>query len=332
MKWRAALIGCGKIGSEFSEDPRPKGIQSHAHAYTSSLRTELVAVCDSDPGKASACAARWKVNSVYHDPGLLLAKQRPEIVSICTPDSSHFTVARQVLNCPGVRAVLLEKPLALCLKEATRLVDLGREKGIKLAVNYSRRYASSHQQLRQFLQSGRLGRVQAVTGCYTKGVLHNGTHWFDLIRFLTGEIKSVLGRNTLAEETADPTLSAWLALAGGASAFLHGCDAGAFTLFECDIVGTLGRARLLDSGNRFEFFETADDPNYSGYRGLKPVAGPAGGMEDALPNAVADLISCLDSDRQPLCSGADGLAALRVGLAARDSAVLGRPVDLETPA
>ncbi len=323
MGWRAALIGCGKIGSEFADDPRAKGIQSHAQAYAASPQMELTGVCDADPAKAQACGARWKVKNTYTDPARLLAEQRPQIVSICTPDATHFAIARQVLNSPGVAGILLEKPLAMTLEEASQLVQLAREKNVKLAINYSRRYAASHRQLRQFIQSGQLGAIQNIHGSYTKGLLHNGTHWFDLVRFLIGEVKTVWGQDQLGEKSPDPTLDARLELARGATAYLQGCDATAFTVFEYVITGTRGRVRVSNGGDTFEFFTVADDPNFSGYRILQPVAGFSGGLGDALPNAVADLIAAVKENRPPACSGEDGLAALRLGLAVREAAVSG---------
>ncbi|HLM69345.1 MAG TPA: hypothetical protein VK358_17530, partial [Longimicrobium sp.] len=60
--WRAALVGCGMIGSRFADDPRMRGdVFTHAEAYTRSERTELVAVCDAGAEAAAGCGARWGV-------------------------------------------------------------------------------------------------------------------------------------------------------------------------------------------------------------------------------------------------------------------------------
>jgi hypothetical protein len=50
----------------------------------------------------------------------------------------------------------------------------------------------------------------------------------------------------------------------------------------------------------------------------------AGGLHNVLLNAVEDLVACLDRSGDPLCSGEDGLAALKVACAARETA--GEPV------
>jgi len=328
VTYRAALIGCGKIGSEFSDDPRVQGIFSHAGAYEACDSTVLVAVCDADPVKLERCGDRWKVAARYSDARQLLRLQEPEIVSICTPDSNHFEMIRLCLDSGSVRAILAEKPLALSLLEAEELVRSARDKGVVLAVNYTRRYAASHIALKQFLAGGNIGAIQAVSGYYTKGVFHNGTHWFDLARYLVGEIVEAQGLSVHVESSDDPTLDVVLGFETGACGFLHGCDARAFSVFEMDLVGTEGRVRVTDSGHQVEWYSVADSPHYTGYRSLIRQPDMAGGLHNVLLNAVEDLVACLDRPGKPLCSAEDGLAALKVACAARDTAVepIGRRV------
>lgn len=329
MTYRAALIGCGRIGSEFADDPRVQGIYSHAGAYAACSATTLVAVCDRDPDKVERCGERWGVSARYRDPHRLLEEQRPEIVSICTPDPSHHSLINAAITTPGVRAVLAEKPLALNMRGGREVVDLAERLGVVLAVNYSRRYADSHQRLRDFLHAGGIGTVQTVGGYYTKGTLHNGTHWFDLARFLVGEVVRVWGFDARGEIGEDPTLDTTLEFANEASGHLHGCDAAAFSLFEMDIIGTLGRVRVIDGGHRIETYTVVDSPHYTGYRTLMLHHQAEEGLADVLLHVVEDVVRCLEEGGRPRCSGADGLAALMIALAVRDSARSGRPVTLD---
>ena len=258
----------------------------------------------------------------------MLSEQQPDIVSVCTPDGTHYDVLRTVLAAPSVRGVLAEKPLALTREQAEEVVRLAQMRGVRLAVNYVRRYAESHRRLKAFLASGGIGEVQTVGGYYTKGLLHNGTHWFDLARFFVGEIARVWGRDVLREGGDDPTLDAFLEFESGAAAHLQACSASAYSVFEMDLLGTRGRVRVTDSGHVFQTYGVADSPRFSGYRELRPVDGLTGGLEDVLLNAVEDLARAVDEAAEPLCSGADGVAALGVALAVRDSARSGAVVEL----
>jgi predicted dehydrogenase len=327
MTWRAALIGCGKIGSGFAADPRIKGVFTHAEAYTACPTTKLVAVADVSAAAVERCGARWGVARRDTNPLRMLAEVHPEIVSVCSPDGTHHALIQTALRTPGVRAVLAEKPLAMTPNEAQELVAEAAERGIVLAVNYSRRFATGHADLRDAIRAGRLGRIQRVSGHYTKGTLHNGTHWFDLLRYLIGEVASVQGWNVLGEGGDDPSLDARLCLADGPVATLAALDSREYSLFEMDIVGTAGRARLVDSGHWIEYAEAADSPYYSGYRTLIPGERVSGGLQDVTLRAVEDLVCCLETGGVPACSGQDGLRALEIGFALHASARRGGAVE-----
>ncbi len=309
MAWRAALIGCGNIGSAFADDSRASafGVCTHAAAYSACRHTDLVAVCDTDPERARHCARRWGAAACYADPARLLAEARPEIVSVCTPDVSHYDVVGEVLRADGVRAVLAEKPLATTLAQAEELARLARERGVTLAVNYGRRYSESHARLRDFLRGGGLGEVRLVRGLYGKGTAHNGTHWFDLVRFFLGEVTTVRGRDRLNEGGGDPTLDVSLDLVGGATAVLHACPAPEFTVFETDLLGSGGRARVIDSGEVTELYGVVDGVPFAGYRGLTLTGRTQSGLRDLLLTAVEDLVASLERGTAPRCSAADGV-------------------------
>jgi len=326
--YRTAIVGCGKIGSEFADDPRVAGIYSHAGAYLACPYTRLVAVCDRDPARLDRCGERWNVRARYFDARQMLAEQQPDIVSICTPDPTHCDLISAAIATPGVRAVLAEKPLALDLKAAQEIVRLASERDVVLLVNYSRRYSKSHINLRDFIQSGQIGEIQTVGGYYTKGILHNGTHWFDLARFLIGEVKRVRGLDIRKEYGIDPTLDAFLEFEGGGSGYLHGCEADAFSLFEMDVIGKVGRVRVIESGHIFEIYQVGDSPHYTGYRTLICTNKLAGGMHNVLLHAVDDLVYCLNEGGQPRCTGKDAIAALKIGLAIRESSRSGQTIQL----
>lgn len=320
MAYRAAIAGCGLIGSEFSDTMTLPGVWSHADAYTRCAKTELVAVCDQNAEKAERCARRWSVAAHHTDFAAMLDDARPEIVSICTPDAAHYGQIKTALQHPAVRAVLAEKPLALTRAEAQELIALAARHGVILAVNYTRRYATGFWRLKNLLEAGELGGVQAVSGFYTKGTLHNGAHWFDLARWLLGPISETAGIDVLHEGGNDPTLDASLDFASGARGYLHGLSAADYALFEMDIACSKGRARIVDSGFHIEIQRLEDSPFGAGYRRLGEAETLPGELGNALFNAVDDLALCLKNGTVPRCTGEDALAALDVALAVRAAA------------
>ena len=327
---RAAIIGCGKIASGFADDPLMRGdVFTHAEAYVRCPDTQLAAVADVDPVRARACAERWRVPVWHTSVRALLEDVRPEVVSICTPDETHAQVAEEVLRygC-GLKALLIEKPMALTESDASGVLKLARERGVVLAVDFMRRHARNMQAVRELIRAGRIGTVESIQGLYGKGVLHNAVHWFDLVRMLTGEAAWVEAWNRLGDSETDPTLDVRLGLSGGAVATLAGCRAEAYSVFEMDIVGTRGRFRLTDSCHRVELFVAGPSPRYSGYRELQEMTQDFGHRRDLLLHAVEDLVESLRAGRSPACGGEDGLAAARIAEACLRSAACGQRVEL----
>ncbi|QDQ28906.1 Gfo/Idh/MocA family oxidoreductase [Chitinimonas arctica] len=324
---RAGLIGCGRIGCEFDSDAERIGIYTHAAAWRAAEGVELYAIADPDPAKLANCGERYAIplERRYTDPAAMLATEMLQLVSIAAPDRFHAGLAEQALSTPGMRGVLLEKPLALSVEEGARLVEQAAARRIALAVNYSRRYCPAHERVRAALSSGSLGRIQQVGGFYGKGIRHNGSHWLDLLRHLLGPLAALQAwSGAAADFEGDPSPDLRIRTAQGVQASLLACDHQAFSLFEMDIVAERGRIRILESGHRIEWYEVADSPYYSGYRLPVLREQDGSGMRDLLLAAVADLRDAVHTGRQPRCNGQDGLAALQAAEAAVRSLASGR--------
>lgn len=328
MAYSAAVAGCGLIGSQFSDTVDIPGVWSHAAAYTVCPDTKLVAVCDPEPTRLARCADRWNVTARHADFKTMLDQAQPEIVSICTPDENHFQLIRAALEHPAVRAVLAEKPLALDFQQAADLVKIAAARDVVLAVNYTRRYATGFEQARKCLRSGALGKVQTVSGFFTKGTLHNGSHWFDLAEYLIGSVQSVSATDRMNEGGNDPTLDVMLRFEDGAAGYLHGCDARSFALFEMDIICSEGRLRVIDSGFFIEIYQVEASPLGAGYRRLAFREKIDGGLSHALLHAVENIAGCIGERCAPVCSGKDAMQALKIGLAAHRSVQTGEVIVL----
>ena len=74
VKWRAAVIGCGWIGTGVADDPKADGIQAHAAAYAACADTALAGVCDVDAARAAHAARRFGLAHGFCDVAALLAE------------------------------------------------------------------------------------------------------------------------------------------------------------------------------------------------------------------------------------------------------------------
>jgi predicted dehydrogenase len=329
---RAGVIGCGRIGCGFDDDPRRRYASTHARAYLRTPGVELAALCDVDEEKLERYGAKFEVRGRYTNYQEMLAKEQLDVVSVCTLSSSHMEIVQAAVE-NGVRAIFCEKPIAESLHAADEMIHSCAERGVTLMIGHQRRFDPMHQRLAQFVREGGLGRVLQGTCYYTAGVANTGTHLFDLLRLYLGDMAWVSGcmSASASPNAADPNIDGWLGLKNGAVVALQALDAAAYTIFEIVLLGTKGRLRLGSHGFRAEFEEALPSEKFSGYRELFPAPLPVEGefTQELLISGIAHLIDCVQHGTKPVSSGEDGRAALEVICALSQSALeCGRRIDL----
>ena len=144
-KLRVAIIGTGGI--------------SHAHirAWKKMPDCQVIACCDLDGDKARRFAQDYDIPSVYTHCAELMAREKPDCVSVCTWNSAHAPVTITALR--GGAHVLCEKPMALNAREAREMADVARETGKLLQIGFVRRFGHDADAVRRLTQAGMLGKI-----------------------------------------------------------------------------------------------------------------------------------------------------------------------------
>ncbi len=332
MTLRAGVIGCGRIGCGFDDDPRRQYASTHARAYLRTEGIELAALCDTDEEKLERYGTKFNVRGRYVDYREMLERERLDAVSICTLSNSHLEIARAAAEA-GVRGIFCEKPIAESLSAADEMIRLCAEHEVTLMIGHQRRFDEKHQCLAAFVRDGGLGRVQQGTCYYTAGITNTGTHLFDLLRLYLGDVSWVCGNlsaNTCVN-AADPNIDGWIGFTNGVAVAIQAMDAAAYTIFEITLLGTERRLRLGSHGSSVEFEEAAASERFSGYRELFPAAPPveSKSIQELLMCGVAHLIDCVEKRAKPMSSGEDGRAALEIVCALSQSAMeCGKRIEL----
>jgi predicted dehydrogenase len=136
----------------------------------------------------------------------LLADPAVQVVHVTSPNHAHYDQVRQILA--AGRHVVCEKPLAMTSAQSAEMVAMARSSGRVAAVCYNTRFYPLNQQARGMVAAGELGDIRLVSGHYHQdwlakdtdwnwrleadqgGVLRSvgdiGTHWLDLVGFITG--------------------------------------------------------------------------------------------------------------------------------------------------
>jgi len=190
----AAVIGTGFIGTVHVEALRRIGVQVRG-------------VLGSTPERGAARAAALGVAHAYDSLDDLLADDTVDVVHVTSPNHLHLPQAKAILT--AGKHVVCEKPLAMTAGESAELVRLAADSRVVNATNFNIRYYPLNQHAHELVTGGDLGDVRLVTGRYfqdwlllesdwnwrlqpdqggaLRAVGDIGSHWLDLMTFVTGQ-------------------------------------------------------------------------------------------------------------------------------------------------
>lgn len=145
---KVAIVGCGVIA------------RSHLKIIRRLLPDAAIFLCDTDKARAEVLAKGSEIAGVYSDLELLLSTERPDVVHILTPPSTHVAIAELSLRAGA--HVLIEKPVAETAKAYEKIHDLARRVGRILASDYSTLGMPVVMRALDEIHSGRMGRLISV--------------------------------------------------------------------------------------------------------------------------------------------------------------------------
>ena len=316
---RAGVIGCGRIGSEFDEDPKRDYVASHSTAYVKNMNTKLVAVCDIDKKKADKCAERCIVDNVYTDYKEMLKKEKLDIISVCTPVNTHPEIVEFAAK--YVKGIYCEKPIALTLKQARKMIDVCKKNNVILQINHQRRFDKLYDTVRDCID---IGEIKTVTFYYNRGIYNTGSHMFDLLNWFFGKPIWV---SAFGEEPSG------IIKYNDIMCNVIYCDVD-YPIFEMDIIGTKGRIQLINGGTDINYYKVVQSKQHSENKELKEYVFPyikliSNSYKKALEHGVEHLILCGEKNKETLSSGEDGYESLLLIQAFLDSAIKKERVYLE---
>jgi predicted dehydrogenase len=351
-RYRAAIIGTGRIASLLERDPLRDKPHTHAAHYRAHPRTTLVAGSDIAPDRLTAFGADWGIvpDHLYADYVTMLARERPEIVSVCAYAPDRLDMCRAALEA-GARGLWIEKAVACSLDDARAIQRLLRDAGAAAIVDHPRRAETRYRTVARWIREETLGRLESVHVIFSGQVIHTGTHAWDVLLDWCGPWTSVTA--SLDDDTANgdgrvgepADLAGWerldvedrgararISFASGVEAFV---SAGAkdYFVFQFDLVFACGRVRI--GNDVWEVLTPRASPRYEGFMELDATSPDA-----ALSNVdayqtpmLADLVLALDEGHARLLSGAAATAALALGVAVLQAGLSGErvgPDDIDT--
>lgn len=232
---RFALIGCGRIAKRHSELLGHRQISGAA----------LAAVCDVVPGRAEAIGSRFGVPA-YSDMHDMMAREKVDVAVVLTESGLH--AEHVVALARHGKHIMVEKPMALTLGDADRMIAACDAAGVRLFVVKQNRLNVPVVKLREALEAGRFGRLvmgtvrvrwcrdqsyydqDAWRGTWALdgGVLTNqASHHIDLLEWMMGDVESVfaMSRTALVDIETEDTAVVALRFMNGALGLIEATTA-----------------------------------------------------------------------------------------------------------
>lgn len=341
-----ALIGCGRIAPNHIVAAEKNGL-------------DIVAVCDIIRERAetilsylpSGTAKRVKI---YTDYNLMLSECSLQLVAVAAESGKHYQIG---MDCIAAACnIIIEKPIALDIEHADRLIAAAREKNVKLCACHQNRFNKAIRKIRDAVDNNMFGKLfhgtahirwnrgkeyygQAAwrgTWAQDGGALMNQCiHNIDLLRWLMGdEIAEVfaytdkLNHEYIEAEDLGIALikfknGAYGIIEGTTNAFPHNLEETLYLFGERGTVKAGGKS--VNSLEEWRFADSAEKPE--DIKALYSENPPNIYGFGHIP-LYADMLNAIESGRAPYVDGDAGKRALELVLAIYKSAKTGRKVDL----
>lgn len=336
---KVGVIGCGHIAQ-----------QVHIPNYIENPRSELVAICDTNKDVLAKTAEKYSIKHTFEDYKELLKSGLINAVSVCVPTGLHSEVVIEAAK-NGVHT-LCEKPLALNLDEADRMLEAVSKNEIKLGVGFNLKFLPNHVKVREFIQNRRIGkpifaRAQLITtgpyGTSSTSVTYetekrigclfdSGAHISDLMLWMFGRASRVSAylsthmRRVKVDDTALVTIMFESGVLGEIS--VAWVPISHYTAIESSrqiqVVGTGGILESDIFGPSLQFYSV--DSLICKVKGkIKLTPGrfdshiPLEALSWSYAREIDDFLESIVLNKMPSVSGEEAREALRLILAAYES-------------
>lgn len=343
-KIKYALIGCGRIS--------PNHI---AAAQANNL--DIVAICDIVPENMEDKVTKFELAEtvkLYTDYKELLKKEKPNLVAIATESGKHAQIA---LDCIEAGAnIIIEKPIALSIKDANAIIDAAKKKGVKVCTNHQNRFNKAITKIRDAVEKKRFGKMFYGTAhirwnrgweYYSRanwrgtweqdgGALMNQCiHNIDLLNWMMGkkptEVFAYTDKLNHSYIEAEDLGIALVRFEGGS----YGIIEGTTDIYPQNLEETLylfGEKGTVKAGgksvNIIEEWRFSDELDIAEEVKAQFNENPPNVYGFGHTPLYADVIDAVINDRDPYVTGEDGKQALELVLAIYKSAAEGKPVKL----
>ncbi len=334
---RVGIIGGGGIAG------------AHYRGYIAN-KAEVVAVADVNPETLKLRQKEWALEHIYQDYGALLAQSDIEAVSICTPNAYHHPATLAAAK--AGKHVLCEKPISLNLEQAQEMIRACEGAGVVLQIGHHLRSNMAARKAKALIDSGELGdltflrlrqthdwggaeQVRGVFGSLAGSgggtLLDNGCHMFDLARYFAGNVAEVYARTATLKFDIEVEDTALVNLVFETGALCSVENAWTATGWEEGfwLYGTRGALEYTNRWGTPELKHRFRDSPFATWAGTDVATYDFYANGVRVENHtlhIQNFLAAIRGEREVICTGEDGLKAVRLALCAYESARRNAPV------
>lgn len=328
---KGGVIGFGDVGQTMTRKLHEWGL------------AEIIGACNRGAEKLVVARDEFGLKTT-HDPRELCEWDLDFVLVTSTSYAhhEHVTAAAEA----GLH-MLVEKPIALNLKDADEMIEAAEKKDLITVVNYTLRFQPSYQRMKEIVDSGELGEVMSIT-CYTSRgyglygsgarhraivesgesggwLVHHACHMVDLAIWMAGDVETAYCRSqtTVPEGDTPEVIWALLALANGGTAVI-GDSVAAIRQRIVTVIGTGGTMEIMRTpqGDVLHMrHEKRGHIDWSRYD--DDILGYGTPQHE---QALKDFIECLNAKKKSTNDLRSGRASLAVCLAMEESRNTGKIV------
>jgi len=344
-KIRFGIIGGGMIGP------------FHAEAISQLDDAELIGVATTRKKTAKPFAERFYAKAWYTDYRKLLQRDDIDVVNICTPPFLHEEMA--IAAAEEGKHVLVEKPIAINLKEVDRMISACKKAGVKLGVIFQSRFNKDVKRIKEAIDKGDFGKL-VVGDAYVKwfrtqeyydsaawrgtwdkegggALINQAIHTIDLLQWFMGEVDSLCAfiDTAIHKIEVEDVAAAALRFKNGAMGVIEGSTAIYPGLpRKLEIHGEKGT--VIFEGDELKLWsfvgqekERKGGEKVRGFEDKKLGDTSSDPTHHSIENhklQIEDFVEAVREDREPLVNGLEGRKALEIIRAIYKSAKAGRAV------
>ena len=352
-KIKVCIVGVGRIAS------------LNVLGYKDNPDAEIYAVCSRSEEKGNQAAREWNAKKVYTDYDEMLKDPEIDMIELLVPHNLHCEMT--IKACEAGKHVSVQKPMAMSLEEADRMIDAAKKAGVKLKIYENFMFYPPYVKAKQLIDEGVIGepitmRYKMNAGKQTLGwsvpdetwkwrmeeatcgggplIFDDGYHKFSIARFLMGDIEKV---------------TAWIDTTDVIPGVFYE-DAPAMVMWKYKNAKKYGFMDITYSEDLIidtDYYSCDERVEVTGTKGVLWVTRCTGKMmqiptlivykdgqittyeglrddwADSFIDSTLDFIDALKNDREPKLTGEDGREILKFALAAIQSSKEKREIYLD---